>query len=61
MGPDHQHPLGVTKHTELLIQRYRAAGGGRLELPQNRRCKQYEMEEESCWENSEKHRPADVG
>ena len=46
MGPDHQHPLVVTEHPKLLIQRYRTARGGRLELPQNRRCEQYEMEEE---------------
>jgi hypothetical protein len=47
MGPDHQHPLVVTEHPQLLIQRYRTARGGRLELPQNRRCEQCEMEEET--------------
>ena len=47
MGSDHQHPLVVTEHPKLLIQRYRTARGGRLELPQSRRCEQYEMEEEA--------------
>jgi hypothetical protein len=47
MSSDHQHPLVVTEHPKLLIQRYRTTRRGRLELPQNRRCEEYEMEEET--------------
>jgi len=52
----------VTEHPELLIQRYRTSSGRRLELPQNRRCEQYEMEEErrTGGENSVMHRPAEM-
>ena len=32
MGADHQHPLVVTQHPQLVVQRHDAAGGGRLEL-----------------------------
>jgi hypothetical protein len=36
MGPDHQDPLVVPQHPQLLIERDRTTGGGRLQLPQQR-------------------------
>jgi hypothetical protein len=49
----------MPQHPELLVQRDNTAGGRRLQLPEGRRCEQYEGEKErgTGGEHSVRHRP----